>query len=135
MADSLEAKRFKRDLYVDPDSEAPIRVTPTGDLPLVEGVDNLRHALRRRIITTPGTVIHRPDYGAGVQAYVGVQTSQRSQMANAIRKNMLRDSRVEDCSASVALGSPGNTKRANCVTVDLRVKYPDLGEDSLTLVV
>jgi hypothetical protein len=51
------------DLLLDDD----FTVSAQGDFALVEGVANVRQALLHRLLTTPGTVVHRPEYGVGIQ--------------------------------------------------------------------
>lgn len=110
------------DLPDDPDAE--IVPSPTGDLPTISGRDAVLAALRRRLLTAPGTMTHRPEYGAGLVNQVERLASPgwRSSMANAARRNILRDRRVADARVRVALGLPGKPNARDAVTVRAEVQ-------------
>ena len=71
--------------------------TSTGDLGLIEGLANVRNALLHRLVTEPGTLIHRPEYGVGIKRYLNApnQTGFQRELAFRIRDQFLRDPRVE----------------------------------------
>ncbi|MCI0346434.1 MAG: GPW/gp25 family protein [Chloroflexi bacterium] len=123
MSSAVDEARFGRDLEVELDPEGGIRVTPTGDLPSVGGRDNLHAALRARALTSPSELLHRPDYGAGVldQLEHPNTPTRRAQLANALRRNLLRDGRVTDVRASVSLGTPADSARGEATSIELRV--------------
>jgi len=68
-----------------------------GDIQTVSGIENFRQAMLRRWITVPGTLAHRPEYGAGLKLDQNtVPTLQKKQeMAQRIREQALRDPRTE----------------------------------------
>jgi hypothetical protein len=68
----------------------------TGDFDLVSGLNNLKQALFRRLITVPGTLIHRPLYGVGVPLFQGRINSFAVQRELTLRivENFKRDTRV-----------------------------------------
>ncbi len=71
--------------------------TATGDLATAEGVANLQSALFARLVTTPGSLVHRPDYGVGIKSYqngLNLLSKQR-EIATRIEANYSRDPRVE----------------------------------------
>lgn len=72
-------------------------VTPTGDLELLSGLENLKDALFRRLVTTPGALIHRPEYGVGLKNYQnainGIENQRR--LAGTIKEQFEQDPRVE----------------------------------------
>lgn len=93
-----------RDLYLTDD----FRLASAGGLLTVAGVESLRCALERRLITSPGEVYHRPLYGAGLKRYLNKPISERT--AKEIRQRVLeqigqeqRISRVAD--VSITLGA------------------------------
>lgn len=73
-------------------------VSPTGDLRLVEGVEAAVQSLRRRLPASPGSLTHRPDYGAGLEAAVELPATpaQLVRIANRCRAACLNDARVLD---------------------------------------
>jgi len=71
--------------------------TASGDLQLTSGRENLNQALFHRLITVPGTLTHKPDYGIGVQQWQGALNTLDNQrlLALDIRDQFLQDPRVE----------------------------------------
>ena len=61
------ADRFLTDIALPRDPGGSLRTTPTGDLMLSSGRDNVAQALERRVLVGQGTLLHRPDYGAGLK--------------------------------------------------------------------
>lgn len=43
--------------------------TATGNLELIDGRDNLKQHIYRRIMTEPGSIAHRPNYGVGLKSF------------------------------------------------------------------
>ena len=97
--------RWGRDLVLIDCEAGGVSATATGDWPTVAGRSNLHEAHRRRAITSPGELLHRPEYGAGLVLSVGhvANTQRLIQAANALRTNAARDRRVADVRASVTL--------------------------------
>lgn len=48
-----------------------IAASPTGDLQTVDGAVMGQQRILRRLLTNPGTYIWHPEYGAGLQSYIG----------------------------------------------------------------
>lgn len=119
-----DERRFGRDLALPFDPDDDLTVTPTGDLQDVAGRENLRAALRRRILVGAGSLVHRPEYGASVTAELGQPGSStaRSRIANAVRRNLLRDDRVEEVQVVVSAGTPGDPTRSQAVTIEVSVR-------------
>jgi phage baseplate assembly protein W len=107
-----------------------IRVTPSGDVELVSGLLNLKQALFHRLLTTPGALVHRPEYGVGIKNYqnaVNTLDTQR-RLANTIIDQFQRDSRIREVSGvriSTDETVPGK------VVIYVRVKA--VGYDEITL--
>lgn len=84
---------LKRDIAFKSDFVA----TPSGDLEIIAGLENLKEALFRRLVTTPGSIIHRPTYGVNLKAFqnsiANLETKRR--LALAIREQFEQDPRVE----------------------------------------
>lgn len=124
MPTDLDERRLGRDLALPLTADDELEVTATGDILSVAGRANLRRAVRRRVLTAPGTLLHRPDYGAGLVEHLELSSSpaRRSGMANAIRRNLLRDARLSEARARVSPALPGTPGRAAAVTVELSVE-------------
>lgn len=119
--------RWGRDLVLAfPDGE--VSPTATGDWPTVAGRPNLHAAQRRRIVTTPGQLVHRPAYGGALETFVGAlnSASERARLAAGARANALRDPRIEEAVVSVAELGPDQ------VLVKLTIK-PDGEVDTETV--
>lgn len=101
----IATDRWGTDLSLPiPDEE--VTPTLTGDWPVVTGRDNLHAAHRRRAVTTPGELIHRPLYGGGMSLELEVMNSpaNMSRLGARVKANALRDSRIEE--AVVEISSP-----------------------------
>lgn len=72
-----------------------------GDLITIEGIENIRLALLHRLVTRPGTLIHRPEYGVGIQDFLNAPNTIDNQrtIATRIAENFARDPRVAEVSA------------------------------------
>jgi phage baseplate assembly protein W len=72
--------------------------TPSGDLGTISGLANLKEALFHRLMTVPGTLVHRPTYGVGIPLYQGRLSSfsVQQRLASLIQEQFKQDPRVED---------------------------------------
>lgn len=88
-----EADFYGRDLYFDGDLE----VSAAGDYATVDGVENLRRSVLRRLMVRPGEYRLRPDYGVGLPLYVKkrLTDSVRSELRDRIVAQLKRDARIE----------------------------------------
>lgn len=70
--------------------------TPSGDIATISGKENLRGALYRRLITVPGSVIHRPNYGVGVALFQNTlaRLSKQQELALLVKEQFEQDDRV-----------------------------------------
>lgn len=138
MAHIDEVRRFGRDVWLPDDPEAELRITPTGDLRTIEGRDNLHRAVRTRLLTAPGELVHRPTYGAGLELYVEQPSTPATRAAihTAARRSLLRDPRLEDAKVAVTTGSPASASVADAITVQVDVRpRGDTESDTITLTV
>ncbi len=115
---SNDETRFGRDLECPDDPDAAISPTVTGDLPTLAGRANLKAAVRRRLVTSPGQLVHRSTYGGGLLDLVETANTPagRATLAANLRRNLLRDDRLSDVSVGVASGVPSGA-RAGAVTI------------------
>lgn len=69
-----------------------------GDLQDVRGLRNIREALVRRLVTIPGTLVHRPTYGVGIRNFQNSIMSLENQKVLAVRikDQFEQDTRVEE---------------------------------------
>lgn len=107
--------------------------TASGDLDVISGMENVKEALFRRLITTPGTLIHRPEYGVNVKQFQGALNSLENQrrLAMAIQEQFEQDERVEKV-LGVSIDSKNRTP--DLVIVNVRVKIVGYGETSFGFV-
>lgn len=96
--------------------------TSSGDLDILSGLANLRRALFHRLITVPGSLVHRPTYGVGVGLYQNAPNTfaMQQKLATLIREQFLQDPRVQDVT-SVAITSKDNTPQTVVITVFVKV--------------
>lgn len=124
MTTTIDDDRFGRDLYVPLDETEELRVTPTGDLPDLTGYANLRGAIRARAVTSPGELLHRATYGAGLVDEVEAPNTPtgRARVSNALRRNLLADTRLGEVSVSVQIGTPGDASAVDTITATISAR-------------
>lgn len=95
--------------------------TPGADIGQISGLANLRWALFHRLMTVPGTLVHRPLYGVGMPAYQNAQNSFAIQqkLASLIKEQFEQDPRVESVE-SVSVTSEDGTPQTTKVAVFVR---------------
>lgn len=126
---TLDDERFGVDIDLSGDPEAPIPVTPSGDLTLIRGRANLRAALARNCVVAPGELLHRPEYGGGLALAVETIGSPpaRATVANRLRRALLADPRIRDASVGVSLDD-------DVILVEVAARVAgDQGAESFTL--
>jgi phage baseplate assembly protein W len=102
---------FKTDLLLDSDMKA----ASTGDLQTITGIENLKQALLHRLLTVPGTLVHRPTYGIGLPRYQNGLSSfvLQQKLAREIQDQFLEDPRVESVSAVGITSDDTNPQQVN----------------------
>jgi hypothetical protein len=105
--------------------------TAAGDLDIISGVENVKEALFRRLITVKGSLIHRPDYGVGIKLFQGSMNSlpKQRQITNLIQEQFIRDSRVDEV---LGVSINYSDKEPQKVTIHVRVKLVGYGEQNLS---
>lgn len=84
--------------FQDLEFKSDFKAAPNGDFQFIKGIENLKQALYHRLITVPGSLVHRPEYGVGVQLFqndIGSLAKQR-QLALIIKQQFEQDSRVSE---------------------------------------
>jgi phage baseplate assembly protein W len=63
----------------------------------ISGLANLKQALFHRLITSPGSLAHRPNYGVGIKDFQNSPSGLEAQrrLANRIKEQFEQDPRVE----------------------------------------
>lgn len=115
--------RLGTDIAIPRDPAGVILPGPTGDLPLVTGVDALRADIERGLLTEPGAMVYRPTFGAGAAGRLGTPNSptERGRFAASVRRTLLQDPRLKDATVTVLAldgASDGVTVRADVLTRD-----------------
>lgn len=84
---------FGTDIYFRNDYS----VTSAGDYLLTKGLENLREALYRRMITKPGEYKFVPSYGLGINAYVKrrANTDTIAELRRALTEQLLQERRID----------------------------------------
>jgi hypothetical protein len=105
-------------------------VTSTGDLDRIAGLANYREAVMRRILTSPGAIIHRPKYGVGLKNYVnGINSLSRQQnLALKIQEQLLDDPRTEKF-----LGLRVDSSDASMGLVKITVRVQPVGYSEISV--
>jgi phage baseplate assembly protein W len=107
-------------------------LTPSGDLETSIGLQNLKEALYRRLLTTPGSLIHRPDYGVGIKNWQNGLNSiaRQRELANRISSQFQEDPRIESVSAVEVLPNDN----PSLLQLKVKVKVRGYGESQLTFI-
>lgn len=79
-------------LYTD-----DVQVSAKGDLATIDGIDNLRRSILRRLLVRPGEYKLNPQYGAGVPSYVkkGQTKANLDELQHAIVDQLSRERRID----------------------------------------
>jgi hypothetical protein len=85
---------FGKDILFDFD----LRNNVSADLSSITGYDNIKQAIFHRLITVPGTLIHRPKYGVGITRYKGEvnSISKQREIALLVKEQLELDYRIEE---------------------------------------
>jgi hypothetical protein len=108
-----------------------VKTTGGGDLDTIDGLDNVKAAVLRRIVTRPGEVIHRPTYGVGIANYQSALSSLRThrELALKIEEQLLQDPRIEAVTSTSIQTDPNDT---NMTKIAIRVRIKGYGETSFS---
>ena len=101
-----------------------------GDLDKITGVENAKLALMHRLVTQPGSLVHRPDYGVGVKDWQNAVLSidNKRSLARRINEQFLRDPRVEEVTGVRITQDSSEPGR---VTLFVKVKLRGFGEEQI----
>lgn len=100
-----------------------VREDGTGDLQTISGLENVRQALLRRLMTVPGSLAHRPEYGVGIKLFQNKPFTLefQRQIANRISEQFVRDTRVEKVSQVAILPDSNNPSMVKII-VSVKIK-------------
>lgn len=104
---------------------------PDGDLQSITGLRNIRQALFRRLLVTPGTLVHRPDYGVGIKNFLNAPNSldQQRKLALRVKEQFERDPRVDEV---VSLSFDVDDIDPSKFTINVRVRVRGYDEAALS---
>ena len=98
-----------------------------GDQATISGLANLRAALFHRLMTVPGTLVHRPDYGCGVPSYQNAPNSftVQQELAVIIQEQFMKDPRVQSVTSVAIDFSDQNPELSTISIFVIPVGYTD----------
>ena len=110
-------------------TDISFEVSPTGDLSTVSELQNLEEAIFRRLITTPGSLVHHPTYGVGMKSFQNAvsKLEQKRALAKIIEEQILQDPRVEKV---LGVGISEDSSNTNIIKVSVRVQAIGYGEQA-----
>lgn len=110
-----------------------IREEGAGDINTIEGLENVKEALRRRLITRPGEVVHRPEYGVGLPDYLNAPATLpvKQALAAKIATQFARDPRVQEI-LGIQMETTDFSPDKTVITV--RVKLVGYGEQAVSFI-
>jgi phage baseplate assembly protein W len=99
-----------------------MKESSSGDLQSVYGVANMQQALFHRLITVPGSLVHKPLYGIGVGRFQNAPQSLAVQqnIASLIQDQFPQDPRVQSVSG-VSITSEDGTPEMTVIAVTLTI--------------
>lgn len=114
---------FKIDLAFDGDFKS----SSSGDLEQISGKDNLKQKIFNKLMTVPGTLLHRPDWGIGITQYQGSVSSIEKQREIALKiKEQLEE---EDGILSVkSVSIKNNDPVTGAFEISLKIEAEGVGE-------
>ncbi len=115
---------YLKDLAHDGD----LLVSPNGDVQTVTGLNNIRRALFNRLMTVPGALVHRPNYGVGIKQFQNAPNSIDNQrlIAKRIKDQFELDFRVEEVVGVQIQNSPETPELIKYI---VRVRLEGVDED------
>ena len=120
---------FKTDIAFSGD----FATTPTGDIGKIKGLENVKQALFHRLVTKAGSLIHRPNYGVGIQDYQNAPATldTKRRLALKIQEQFELDPRVKEVTGiAVNLDSIDPSK----VVIVVRVKLQGYDEEAMKFI-
>lgn len=108
-------------------------VSSTGDIDTISGLANIKQALFHRLLTSPATLIHRPNYGVGIKDYQNAPATlaTKQKLALRIQEQFEQDDRVEEVTGvSVNFDAQDPSK----TVILVRVKVAGYDESSLNFI-
>ena len=108
-------------------------ITPAGDIDTISGIDNVKEALFRRLITSKGSLVHRPDYGVGIKDFQNSPSTlfYQQQLAAKIKEQFELDPRVEKV---VGVSIDFDDYSPQIVNIKVRVKLVGYGETAMNFI-
>ncbi len=103
----------------------------SGDLETISGLENMKQAIFRRIMTSKGSIIHRPNYGVGLKSFQNATftLATKRKIALEIQEQLEEDPRIEAVS-SVSVDAESNSD-PDMVQIQLSVKLVGYGETEM----
>jgi len=104
-----------------------------GDLDQVSGLENIKNSLLRRLQVTPGSLVHRPNYGVGIKDFLNGVNSIDNQRTLALRvkEQFEQDFRVVEV---LGLRVSSEDTRPEKVVIFIRVKLVGYGDQDLQFI-
>jgi len=91
---------------------------PPGGLGTISGVANLKEALFHRLMTVPGTLVHRPTYGVGMPLFQNRLSSfaVQQRLSSLIQEQYKQDPRIEDVK-SISIQAEDDTPQQTVISI------------------
>lgn len=107
-----------------------LRRAASGDLDKISGLSNVKNALFHRLMTVPGSLVHRPNYGVGIKNYQNAPNSISiyQELALRIKEQFEEDPRV---TAVTGVRVESEDLDPSRITVTVRVTIAGYDEEEL----
>lgn len=99
-----------------------------GDIGTIAGLNNLKIALFHRLITIPGTLVHRPSYGVGISLFQNAINSfwVQQKIADLIAEQFAQDVRVQSVSSVSIIVDDNNPELVKITVSIIPVGYTEI---------
>lgn len=116
------------DLYK---TDISFEVSATGDFERTSNQMNVYKALERRILTTPGSLAHRPGYGVGLKQFQNaiMNIGKKRELASRLEEQLPQDPRVNKV---LGVSISQNSANTSLVKLVVRVDLVGSGEETFT---
>ena len=106
-------------------------VTPGGDVDRITGLENLKKAILRRILTSPGSLAHQPNYGVGIKDFQNAKLTLavKRKIGGRIDEQLRLDERISKVLGVSISQDPSIT---SMITISIRVEVDGYGEQTFT---
>jgi phage baseplate assembly protein W len=118
-------------LLVDLDHNGDL-VDAAGDLTAISGLENMKQAIIRRIMTKKGSLIHRPDYGCSLESLQNAPTTlaTKERFVQELVNQFKNEPRVDKITQVSIINADGSPEK---ITIIVKVRLVGYDEVAVSI--